>query len=151
MKLMTMTDFVLWQRKLANTDNTRRFWACEKYAKFLKTPVELSMFVPCDDKGNVLEEPIYGQYGNEQYEACEWEEYLRAKERVLFEGFYTEISRSLDSDITGVIKNKKGRYIGILYKNKSWQINDGNIGKNIEDCYLYGVGLTDTAIKKLGL
>ena len=28
------------------------------YAKFLNQPLKLEMFVPCDDKGNVLDEPL---------------------------------------------------------------------------------------------
>ena len=60
------------------------------YATFLKKPLKLEMFVPCDDEGNILEEPkieedvdehttqIFAQY---QYDLD------KSKEKVLFEGF----------------------------------------------------------------
>ena len=64
------------------------------YAKFLKQPLKLEMFVPCDDEGNVLEEPDR----NNQYCIGTSEEnsmiyynhlgkYEDAKEKVLFEGY----------------------------------------------------------------
>jgi|688.fasta_scaffold717292_3 hypothetical protein len=77
--LISMTDFVLEQRKIFKTDNIRRFWACENYAKFLKQPLELWMFVPCDSEDNVLEEPISHQL----------ETYEKAKERCLFHGYFS--------------------------------------------------------------
>ena len=58
--LIPMTDFVLEQ---LNEQNSRTkpmrevFNSLEKYAKFLKQPLKLEMFVPCDEEGNVLEEP----------------------------------------------------------------------------------------------
>jgi hypothetical protein len=57
MQLISMTDFVLEQVNPKNTDSQ----FCEKiiyYANFLKQPLKLEMFVPCDEDSNVLEEPI---------------------------------------------------------------------------------------------
>ena len=68
----------------------------ENYAKFLKQPLKLEMFVPCDEDGNVLGEPeIYSQWVRENFnDELENEErinqckdYHQAKEKVLFEGF----------------------------------------------------------------
>ena len=58
------------------------------YARLLKQPLTLGMFVPCNEDGNVLSEP------SEKYDfdttdfdfLCE--QYRQAKERVVFEGFY---------------------------------------------------------------
>ena len=67
MKLISMTDFVLgieqnsytktekyniieWQSKCESFDKII------KYANFLKQPLKLGMFVPCDENGNVLED-----------------------------------------------------------------------------------------------
>lgn len=70
-----------------------------RYAKFLKQALKLEMFVPCDDEGNVLDEPeIYSQWVRENFnDELENEErinqckdYHQAKEKVLFEGFYWE-------------------------------------------------------------
>lgn len=45
MKLISMTDFVILMRSNKEKDNIRRFWACEKYAKFLKQSLILDMFI----------------------------------------------------------------------------------------------------------
>ena len=81
-----MTDFVLEQGKKENTNNIRRFWNCENYANFIKQKPEILMFIPCDENGNVLEEPIETIGGVEMYS----KRYQQAKERCLFEGFECE-------------------------------------------------------------
>lgn len=87
MKLISMTDFVLDQEKVIPSElNTNPMSDCDRlfvrrvigYGRFLKQPLKLEMFVPCDDKGNVLENPIC---------QVELEQYRKAKEKVLFEGF----------------------------------------------------------------
>jgi hypothetical protein len=93
-KLISMTDFVLEQDKDFKPTRTYKELVIN-YANFLKKPLNLGMFVPCDEKGNFLEEPIkfdlwlkYGdftQYGNYLTNKCK--PYQQAKERVLFEGF----------------------------------------------------------------
>lgn len=76
-KLISMTDFVFLMRENKEKDNIRRFWACERYAKFLKQPLKLEMFVPCVN-GELFN---YSKHGNAEYE--------QAKEKVLFEGCST--------------------------------------------------------------
>ncbi len=56
MKLISMTDYIFLMRENNAKDNIRRFWACEKYAQFLKQPLKLEMFVPCDEEGNIIDE-----------------------------------------------------------------------------------------------
>jgi len=84
MKLIGMTDFVLDQelklRNNFNYDNRDALVKIFNYANFLKQPLELWMFVPCDEDGNVLEEPFEDNLYDIQ-------EYQQAKERCLFEGF----------------------------------------------------------------
>ena len=72
----------------------------ENYAKFLKQPLKLEMFVPCDEEGDILEEPedyeqrlpnMMTEYNDEIYR------YEQAKEKVLFEGF--EIDKNLYLEI----------------------------------------------------
>ena len=94
--LVPMTDFVLEQ---LNEQNSRTkpmrevFNSLEKYATFLRQPLKLEMFVPCDEKGNVLEEPqmrpVRNSFDEEDmdYDAQELYDYIKAKEKVLFEGF----------------------------------------------------------------
>ncbi len=91
MKLISMTDFVLTQQEKYKSD---RFYYAQfkdtvvNYATFLKQPLKLEMFVPCDEDGNVLEEPIIRFDGG--YDIDEVEIYQQSKERVLFEGFEVE-------------------------------------------------------------
>lgn len=66
-----------------------------KYKDFITQPLTKGMFVPCDEDGNVLEEPLdYSTYSKRKYirpdHSCEYnflecETYRQAKERVLFE------------------------------------------------------------------
>ena len=68
-----------------------------KYAEFLKQPLELRMFVPCDENGNVLEEP--SGYKAFLIDRCDCKkcmvhrdaiiQYQQAKERCLF--VYNEV------------------------------------------------------------
>ena len=94
MKLISCTDFVLEQEKkgMQNTDRPLRFERILKYAKFLKQPLTLSMFVPTDDEGNVLEEitfvdqvHIYLNYEEKKDYSKRCLEYQQAKERVVFD------------------------------------------------------------------
>lgn len=83
MKLISTTDFVLEQSEYIKSDMIGYGEFIDKvvnYAKFLKQPLKLEMFVPC-----VNEEPFnYSKHGNaEQYE--------KAKEKVLFEGWEKRI------------------------------------------------------------
>jgi hypothetical protein len=97
MKLIEMTDFTLEQEKKFNQwektfDSSTSFWKCIKYANFLKQPLKLEMFVPVDEEGNVLEEPLQEHYTDctEEQNAKDWlynlEKYEQAKNKVLFEG-----------------------------------------------------------------
>lgn len=99
-KLIAMTDFVLEQEFTIEVQSLTNQWGSRvsrynkimSYAKFIKQPLELGMFVPCDEDGNVLEEPDnhefymnnfkgeFNDYYSQSYE------YQQAKERCLFEG-----------------------------------------------------------------
>lgn len=88
--LIKMTDFVLEQGTEINTGEMF-YIRTYNYAKFLKQPLELGMFVPCDEDSSVVE------YIKNPYEIfCDKEnvcrviskeeiKYQKAKERVLFE------------------------------------------------------------------
>ena len=85
--LIPMTDFVLQQ----DITDIKQRDSIVKYANFLRQPLNLGMFVPCDEDGNILKEPKRW----EDYLQCpdsfdgnkEWYElydYQQAKEKVLF-------------------------------------------------------------------
>lgn|SRR5690606_26554409 len=99
-RLISMTDFVIQQRSELMFKELGK--ACCKYADFLKQPLRLEMFVPCDDKGNILKEPknmadaiLDGDSGKDW--ANKSVKYEEAKEKLLFENVevYTNWKYSL--------------------------------------------------------
>lgn len=93
-----MTDFVLKQeQEYANVTRCVKknlFLLIVDYAKFMKQPLTLGMFVPCYDGNILFSKPNYydcflnGSYVNHpqliNYENCV--RYKKAEEKVLFEG-----------------------------------------------------------------
>lgn len=138
-KLISMTDFVLerfnYLPELPKEQHmTKAYMSCLNYAQFLKHPLTLGMFVPTDEDGNVLEEPIKQDYevesdgfsfsyDSETYD-YDLEQYQQAKERVLFD------IPNLD-DLETIKKCIKGETIELLA--------DGT------------VTLTQSALKQIGL
>lgn len=140
-----MTDFVLKQRQKENTDNIRRFWSCESYAKFLKTPLKLEMFVPVFDSVH-LDKPKnkYGDIhpnavvifdGKETTFAYYMTIYKQAKEKVLFEGFEPYMFKKVEKG--WLLDSKKHKSV--------WVIN----GRTVEDLVYMDLELTETALKKI--
>ena len=102
MKLISMTSFVLEIEKSSYTQTEKyriiewenKCQAFDKiinYAKFVKQPLKLEMFVPCDEDGNVLEEPKIEEEYVDEHTTQIFAQYQydldKAKEKVLFEGF----------------------------------------------------------------
>ena len=141
--LIPMTDFVLEQ---LNEQNSRTkpmrevFNSLEKYAKFLKQPLKLEMFVPCDEDGNVLEEPKIEEEYVDEHTTQIFAQYQydldKAKEKVLFEGF----------EITDETEFLISKYGFSLYFN---QIEDFNIEHLLT--WSNEIQLTENAIKQIGL
>ena len=135
MKLISMTDFVLEQIKestgLEKVGGVGiALSRIHKYANFLKKPLTLGMFVPCDEEGNVLENPIETIGGVELYT----EIYQQAKERVLFKGF--EMYKG------NPYNHYKARAVVKDYIEEGW---------TIEKIIHWDLDLTKIAIKQLGL
>lgn len=65
-KLIEMTDYVLEQWNRAGIEELQKYYNIAKYAYFLKQPLTLGDFIPCDENGNVLEEP------KEYYDWYKW-------------------------------------------------------------------------------
>ena len=142
--LIGMTDFALEQGNPSNTDSQFADKVMA-YANFLKQPLELWMFVPCDEDGNVLDsEPCsLGMFekGNPYYDVYlkDKNEYQQAKERCLFEGFKD---------------GAWGLYATIEYNAEGECLEVDNHfcrNKTIEDLVKYNLKLTPTAQKQIGL
>ncbi len=99
MKLISMTDFVLNFSKESNRYNYEQAYdLISSYAMFLKTNLNLGMFIPCDEKMNILIEPNHYRrftskdYLNENPKMSEkWIEeckkYKKAESKILFKDF----------------------------------------------------------------
>lgn len=104
----------------STTTFAESFQKCVTYANFLKQPLKLEMFVPCDEDGNVLEEPeefkdwiVSDHYFNASESVThQCRMYKKAKEKVLFEGFSfkeetADLYFLLEDEIYTYILNKK--------------------------------------------
>ena len=112
----------------------------DNFDNFLEHALHLGMFVPTDEAGNVLEEPIDdSDRGRCEYDLLKKltfkeksEKYQQAKDRVLFKGFYKEFN---------AVISPSGGYLDI-----------GNLRyKTIETIVESKLELTETAIKQIGL
>jgi len=166
MKLISMTEFVLEQsEKLtqnnipeatietshAMADSYLMMW---NYANFLKQPLTLGMFVPCDEYGNVIIEPNKPELSGKKfkYHAGEWtynewqEQYQQAKEIVLFEGFEF---KSMGGD--------QGKHYMIQIQEHVFTFMDGNITflgfqhDHVEPLTTLGLTLSKSSQKQIGL
>ena len=137
--LIPMTDFVLEQ---LNEQNSRTkpmrevFNSLEKYAKFLKQPLKLEMFVPLDDKGRICHEVILYDEDDlnserfKKYYETENKEFENACLKMLFEPNFEVKSSNynviilLDTTLViGQLQEKQDRFILSRFRN----------GETIED------------------
>lgn len=123
----------------------------DNFDHFIEQPLALWMFVPCDEEGNVLEEPIISEYlldspGGIPIKSKNTPEayyYRKAKERVLFE-FDGNLSLIRNKTNFYIIEDKNGVYLRIL-KNKTKTTIESLLKFSVE------ITLTETAIKQIGL
>ena len=155
MKLISMVDFVLEYAPKFNPFGTDEQILCldyiHNYAKFLKQPLNLGMFVSCDEDGDILHEPkdyeqrlpnMMTEYNDEIYR------YKQAKEKILFEGF--EVVRFIEKENPCyVVSNKENEvtfHIGLYTFSKGV-----NFANTVEDLIHIQPILTESAIKQIGL
>lgn len=143
MKLINMTDFVLEQELILNIQGYEfRFISrVYRYAKFLKQPLELWMFVPChlvDGVWKILEYPDDAKeyiFRGDSMRHEDLQDYRRAKERCLFDDWKVVSNRNN----TICIENKS--------KHRLFLPNC----MTIENIAYTNSQLTKTAQKQLGL
>ena len=154
-KLIPMTEFVIqeWKKDIYTDDFARIVY---NYANFLKEPLKLEMFVPCDEDGKFLQEPelIYKEYNpyeeaQPEYDLSECENYKKALEKVLFKDFVYK------RNIYEITKDK----LSVSFQNGCINIHvqisefrgSYTFGDTIEDFTKYGLELTENAKKQLKL
>ena len=135
-KLISMTDYVLLDKHAGSPINMNK-----QYAHFLKQPLKLGMFFPCDEDGNLLDAFVH------IVEGVFSREYQQAKERVLFEGLeLNQKDAQKRGDITCLtlssiqitfFKVENGIFLDELITNKTIEI------KTIEDLIPYNLTLIE--------
>lgn len=172
MKLISMTDFVLQQEDLFDLNNSLgrefelriRYNNNFKYAKFLKQPLKLEMFVPCDEDGEALEQPkcniCYTGTPDECHRSkeCSIDEtpflnFKKAKDKVIFNGWKVIHSDKENSEFE--IENlDKNTWIKFIEGKCFFGISEDLIIDDIEDLELVchvELTISESAIKKIGL
>lgn len=146
MKLISMTEFVLEQEKIDTIENLpcetdKYFNKCVDYAKFLKEPLKLEMFVPCSSE-NGLPLCLDGLINSDGIiiDEIEYQEYKQAKEKVLFEGF--EIRDIMNNQC--LFNDKENKSFGWFEKKEFIFFNEY---KKIEDLVKHNLTLTPNAEK----
>jgi hypothetical protein len=125
-RLITMTDFVLGEvntplggQQVASIRHVEgeKYRKIYRYANFLKQPLKLSLFVPCDEEGNVLEEPSKKIYPASMSYAqsinSDLVQYQQAKSRVIFEGFIVKDGLTVcdENSILHIFWNYEGKWV----------------------------------------
>ena len=136
-----MTDFVLSDKVKSALEYEESYKIIRSYANFLKQPLKLEMFVPCDEEGDILEVPtnyenrllnMMTEYNDEVYT------YNQAKEKVLFEGFKVRCGYLTYDDY-------------VIY---SLEILEHNNIESLTQHYVLEseeIQLTENAVKQIGL
>lgn len=159
-KLISMADFVLEQSKIEKSEASEMSWLwehvyeverIEKYANFLKHPLNLSMFIRCKLVNGVwfvLEKPKnysafeVGMSSQDfRYNVFECVEYKESKDRVLF----NEVPFHFPSKNT-VLLSFKETIVPYNLQEQSFYCDKLNI---IEDLIKYNLELTETAKKQI--
>lgn len=156
MKLVSATDYILEKQIKLDSGfiNVTEFTdSVVSYVEFLKQPLKLGMFIPCDENDEVLKEPFdTGMWSKwkdiERSEYCD--RYEEAKERVLFKGWeYT-----IDNFLLRKLCNGENLQICLMdyMFNQEGSLGSGmgSIGKTIESLSMCGldIELTETAIEQ---
>lgn len=129
-----MTDFILKTAESKDLMETplQKLNRHISYAKFIKQPLTLGMFVPCDDDGNVLNyvknetEILQDEQKICRLISKEESRFIKAKSKVLFNGFQVRKQSTYS-----IVSNKEG-YVWVTW-NKS---------KTIESLIPYNLDLT---------
>lgn len=137
MKLIPMTDFVRKSfEKVKKTDKEILFEYISicRYQEFLKQPLELGMFIPCVDN-----EPFnYTIHGNK-------EQYDKAKDKVLFDGFmYKSTFSEKQNTLYEYVTNLHHTFSFSQIKNHTIELLTHFQGK-------FGIELTEYGLKQTGL
>lgn len=152
-KLITMTSYIIWMQELSVEEIAELFGEkyhlrqpilFEDYARLLVTSLSLSMFIPCNEKGEPMEKPIIGESSLDSSSIPYSDQYQKALDKVLFEGWES----ITHFDYSGVVDKKKQQ---LWFRGNKMTMPVE--GKTIEDLINSGIELTPTEAckKQIGL
>ncbi|MFN4026449.1 MAG: hypothetical protein ACK4IZ_03285 [Flavobacterium sp.] len=139
-KLVSMTNFVLQEYEKRNAyynQDDKVLSKIKKYAEFLKQPISIWQFIPCDLDGNILEKP------NNYDDKIIWLEgenrvYQEAEYRVVFPGFMVMETRP-NPEYSKSISDSNSLLNVFWFSNitQQWIISKGL--RKIEDLVIFGL------------
>jgi hypothetical protein len=137
-----MTDYVLeccQNAKLEEYNQVNETFVNKviDYANFLKQPLKLEMYVPCDEDGNVLN---YKEIKQSVIDGTEnWNIWENAKEKVIFDGFEWKSADFGDEPMLEL--TNKGVYFLYDVEDKNFQNDVDEFVETIEDLVRYNLDL----------
>ncbi len=157
-KLIPMTDFVIEYYSHEGYADLQTLKLMNNYATFLKKPLTLGMFVPVDEKGNILKEPKnYISWkslshnkktsagGGESTVFEEYKIYRKAEKKCLFDSFRIAYN---GYSVVRIVAEYDGSVELSFNKNEK-------IFQNFSDVesltYFNEIYLNEVALKKIGI
>jgi hypothetical protein len=157
-KLIPMTDFVIEYYSHEGYADLQTLKLMNNYATFLKKPLTLGMFVPVDEKGNILKEPknyvSWKSLKHNQKESAESTEitvfeeykvYQKAERKCLFEGFKIAYN---GYSVVRIVAEYDGSVELSFNKNEKAFQNFSHIESLT---HFNDIFLNETALKKIGI
>jgi hypothetical protein len=128
----TLHDYVIEQYNTSqdnSIDRLANFSRCFRYAKLTNRPPKLGDFIPCDEDGNVLEEPKnFEQWTRKELnvsyyiDSNNYVQYQAAKDRVIFKGDWG-------------VEPLLGGSVDIFNKEQDWKVRFDEYGDVIVIAY----------------
>lgn len=156
-RLISLREFIVEPKYWKDTehfDNHDVLSLIISYANFLSQPLTISMFVPCDEEGNVLSEPDIENFDNGvgvEYDNFEHykNRYNAEKEKVLF-----DVQNIPDDSFNFIyyfdLPDTDNECFCFDTSTKNWAIEGSEIySATIENLVKYGLQLTPTAQKQI--
>lgn len=134
-----MTEFALQEQNWKGSyEREKAFEKIINYAKFLRQPLTLGLFVPVDEEGNVIDNENRYPALQEALNLKLDEDYAKARENVLFEGVKIKHRENYFN-----LEDEDGTWIRVIKNNTSLKVEDLLKMSSVE--------LTPSALKQIGL
>lgn len=164
--LITLSDFIISKLYDKSIDDSEKLKSIAKYTYFLKQPLNTGMFIAFNEKGNILNKPLFfdkfmrfgvstPNMNESQMMSCL--EYNEANQYILFDGFMNVDTRKegmfyfalKQSHRTSQIDHIMNDSYGLYFYDSNNEISRLNI---VEDLLKFSeLRLTESALKEIGI